>query len=130
MWTELATMHLRFARTSRKFKTRADRAVLAASGEMRLHERTKVPRRYVHSTNVIGATAAADMRELRALVESAAFLGMTECDLEEELAKRTGFEGAVRSWFRRRETPNGLVRKVILNCAQQIVGTSSLHTSK
>lgn len=85
-----------------------------------------MPRRYIHSTTIGGATGDADAVELRVLVERTVSLGMSAQHLEDELARRTGFEDAVRKWFRLKETPNGMVRKIILNCAKQIV--SSLPT--
>lgn len=78
-------------------------------------------RRYIHSTSIAGETGAADTNKLRALLDRASSSGMTAREFEDELARLTGFEDVVRAWFQLEETPNGLIRKVILSCAKQIV---------
>ena len=69
-----------------------------------------------------GSSSADDAVELRRLLESAANIGMTVQDMEVELAMRTGFGDAVRNWVQENQTPNGMVRKIILNSAKAIVG--------
>ena len=83
----------------------------------------KMPRRYIHSTAMSGATGATDTARLRDLVTRAARLGMTPQEFKEDLAVRTGFGDAVRSWFREEVAPNGLIRRIILNNAEDLVGS-------
>ena len=68
-----------------------------------------------------GSTEETDRIELRILLEESIALGMTAAALEDELATRTGFEDAVRGWMNSKQTPNGLVRRIILNNAKQLV---------
>ena len=70
-----------------------------------------------------GSSSVNDAVELRRLLESAANIGMTVQDMEAELAMRTGFEDAVRNWVQENQTPNGMVRKIVLNSARAIVGS-------
>ena len=69
-----------------------------------------------------GSSGVNDALELRRLLERAANNGMTVQDMEDELAMRTGFGDAVRNWDQENQTPNGMVRKIILNSAKAIVG--------
>ncbi len=80
-------------------------------------------RRYIHATTLPGSSSANDAVELRRLLKHAANIGMTAQDMEDELAMRTGFGDAVRNWFQENQTPNGMVRKIILNSAKAIVGS-------
>ena len=78
-------------------------------------------RRYIHATTISDSSGMNDTVELRGLVEHAAVVGMTAQAMEDELATRTGFEDAVRKWVQEKRTPNGMVRKIILNSAKAIV---------
>ena len=69
-----------------------------------------------------GSSSVNDAVELRRLLESAASIGMTAQHMEDELAMRTGFGDAVRNWVQENQTPNGMVRRIILNSAKVIVG--------
>ena len=79
-------------------------------------------RRYIHPTTLPGSSSAIDTVELRRLLEHAANIGMTAQDMEDALATRTGFGDAVHNWVQQIQTPNGMVRKIILNSAKAIVG--------
>lgn len=72
-----------------------------------------VPRRYIHSMAIDGVSFEADTDELQSLVEQAVGLGMTRQTFEDALVKGTGFEKAVRDWFRIDQSPNGLCRERI-----------------
>ena len=82
-----------------------------------------MPRRYIHSTTMIGSSVASDATELRELGKIAAERGIKPKTFEDELAARTGFEDSVRNWFQVGEAPNGLVRRIILSNAKDLIAT-------
>jgi hypothetical protein len=55
------------------------------------------------------------------MLEHAVSIGITAQDMEDKLATRTGFGDAVRNWVQEKQTPNGMIRKIILNSAKAIV---------
>ena len=79
-------------------------------------------RRYTHPTTIPGSSSVNDTAEFRRTLEYAVSIGMTEQDMEDELATRTGYGDAARNWVQENQTPNGLVRKIILDSAKAIVG--------
>ena len=82
-----------------------------------------MPRRYIHSTTMVGSSVDSDADELRELVKVAAERGIMAQSFEDELAARTGFENPVRRWFQVGEAPNGLVRRIILSNAKDLIAS-------
>lgn len=80
-------------------------------------------RTYTHVMSFHGATGETDTEELRRLMRHAADLGLSARSMEEALCVKTGFEEAVRTWIHETRTPNGVVRRIILNGAREIVGS-------
>ena len=52
---------------------------------------SQMPRQYIHSTTIAGSTIKGDTDELLALAERAAGFGMSAQNMEDELARLTGF---------------------------------------
>ena len=81
-------------------------------------------RTYTHGMSFPGATGETDTDELRRLMKRAADLGVSARSMEEALCVKTGFDEAVRSWIQETQIPNGVVRRIILNGAREIVGST------
>ena len=77
-----------------------------------------------HSTNVKGITGAdgpKDEASLHDLVEEAACIDMTPQELEAELSRRSGLGESISLWIREKRVPSGMVRKIILTNAEDII---------
>jgi hypothetical protein len=64
--------------------------------------------------------SAGDFASLTKLVEHAPEIGLPRMTFLAELSERSGFGNAIQMWMREK-VPNGLVRKIILSCAEQIL---------
>jgi hypothetical protein len=80
-----------------------------------------MPRTYLHPMSLPGASPKSDTEQLGGLVEQAVRLGMNKQAFEDALCQRTGFERSVRGWFGGADIPNGMMRRILLNAAREIV---------
>jgi hypothetical protein len=72
--------------------------------------------------DVSNAPRAADgFDTLKSLIDRAPGIGFEPWEFKTELAKRSGFGEQIEAWANQDKVPNGLARKIILSCAEDIL---------
>jgi hypothetical protein len=64
---------------------------------------------------------AADFGTLKELIDRAPGINFQPWEFKTELAKRSGFGEQIEAWANADKIPNGLARKIILSCAEDIL---------
>lgn len=65
--------------------------------------------------------AATNENAFKDMVDAADGIGYTSGEFMGELAKRSGFKDHVHGWAMKGKIPNGLARKIILTCAEEMI---------
>jgi len=65
--------------------------------------------------------AAAQFDTLKELIDRAPGIGFKGFEFKKMLAERTGFGEHIEAWANQGNIPNGLARKMILSCAEDIL---------
>lgn len=71
----------------------------------------------------IGTRAEADetLNRFKDMVEAAVGIGYDPGEFMNRLGEMSGYGDWVRDWARNNKIPNGLVRKIILTCAEKLI---------
>lgn len=65
--------------------------------------------------------SAADFGTLKELIDRAPGIGFKPWEFKTELAKRSGLGEQIEEWANQGKVPNGLARKIILSCAEDVL---------
>lgn len=87
----------------------------------RNHDGEHVRPKYMQMDVTDAPKVNANFESLAELIKRAPGIGFKPWEFKTELAKRSGFGEQIEAWANQDKIPNGLARKIILSCAEDIL---------